>query len=65
MKKFIPYEKMSKRMKKEADKQKRKDWGVLSPVTRKSKNAKIYDRKKIRSMDRNDHGTDFYFFADD
>ena len=33
-KKFVPYDKMSKRARKEADKQKRGDWGAVNPVTR-------------------------------
>lgn len=44
MDKFIPYEKLSKKEKKEQNKKRRKDWGSLNPVTRKPKNPKAYDR---------------------
>ncbi len=47
MKKFIPYEKMSKKQKREIDKSKRNIWTV-NPVTRKSENKKAYNRKKLR-----------------
>ncbi len=48
MKKFIPREKMSKKARKELDKKNRATWGVLNPITRTSKNPKIYDRKKVQ-----------------
>lgn len=34
MKKFVPYEKMSKRKRKEIDKEKRGDWGNINPVSK-------------------------------
>lgn len=34
MEKFIPYEKLSKKKKRELNKRKRKDWGNISPVTK-------------------------------
>ncbi len=52
MERFVPYEKMSKRMQKEFNKKQRRDWGLTNPATRKEKNAKAYNRKKLRSMDR-------------
>ena len=48
MNKFIPYEKLSKKKKRELDAKRRKTWGPMSPVTRKPKNPKAYDRKKAR-----------------
>lgn len=51
MKKFIPFEKLSKRKKVEISQMRRKHWGNLSPVTRKSKNPKAYDRKKRPDFD--------------
>lgn len=48
MKKFIPYEKLSKKEKRKLDQAKRKTWGELNPVTRKSNNSKAYDRKMHR-----------------
>ena len=49
MSKFIPYEKLSKKKKRELDRQKRTDWGILNPVTRTSRNPKAYNRSKARS----------------
>lgn len=48
MEKFIPYEKLSKKKKRELDKARRGTWGELSPVTRRAQNAKVYDRSKAR-----------------
>ena len=53
MKQFIPYEKLSKRQKREADAQARGQWSI-SPVTRKPQNPKAYNRAKTRQRDRND-----------
>ena len=33
-KKFIPYDKMSKRSRKEIDKERRNDWGEINPVSK-------------------------------
>jgi hypothetical protein len=48
MKKFVPYEKLSKKDRRERDRAARRDWGVLSPVTRRPENPKAYDRARIR-----------------
>ena len=40
MEKFIPYEKLSKKKRRELDKRKRGSWGGLNPVTRTPKNPK-------------------------
>ena len=45
MEKFIPKEKMSKKLKKKLDAQKRTLWTV-NPVTKKTESAKAYNRKK-------------------
>ena len=47
MEKFVPYEKLSKKKKKELDSAKRTVWTV-SPVTRKPENPKAYNRKKAQ-----------------
>ena len=52
--KFIPYEKLSKRGKREIDKRKRKRWGQINPITRITKNKKLYNRKNIRADENND-----------
>lgn len=46
MEKFVPYEKLSKRKKREIASKLRGSWGNLNPVTRKSENPKAYHRKK-------------------
>ena len=49
MVKFIPYEKLSKKEKRKVDATKRTTWGTISPVTRKPKNSRAYDRKKTQN----------------
>ena len=48
MDKFIPYEKLSPKKKRETDKEKRGVWYGINPVTRKPGNPKAYNRKKDR-----------------
>lgn len=52
--KFVPYEKMSKKQKKEMDSQKRVTWGDSSPVTRYPRHSAAYDRNKEKEKSRND-----------
>ena len=47
MKKFIPYEKLSKKKQRELDALRRNVW-TISPVTRKPENSKAYNRKKAQ-----------------
>ena len=64
MKKFILYEKLSKKEKRKIDQAKRQTWGELNPVTRKPANSKAYNRNKSRNWKRDDHETNsgsFYF----
>ena len=44
--KFIPFEKRSKREQRELNATRRKNWGEISPVTRKAPNPKAYNRRK-------------------
>ncbi|MDR0862741.1 MAG: hypothetical protein LBN30_08235 [Oscillospiraceae bacterium] len=48
MQKFTPFEKLSKKQKRELNAARRRNWGAVSPVTRVPKNPKAYDRKKSR-----------------
>ena len=48
MEKFIPYEKLSKKKRREVSSARRGSWGSLNPVTRKPENPKTYNRKKAR-----------------
>ncbi len=47
MEKFIPYEKLSKKKKRELDAARRKVWNI-SPVTRVPANPSAYNRKKAQ-----------------
>lgn len=46
MNRFIPYEKLSKKKKKELDNAKRGSWHGVNPVTRRAESKKTYHRKK-------------------
>ncbi len=54
MDKFVPYEKLSKKKKRELDLKRRKTWGRLSPVTRRPDDPKSYKRKKRMPADQDD-----------
>lgn len=60
MEKFVPFDKMSKKKKKEINALKRKTWGTLNPVTRKTKNKKAYDRRKARKLSDDFNSALFY-----
>ncbi len=49
MKQFIPYEKLSKKKKRELDQKSRGSWGAINPVTKRPPNPKAYNRKKARN----------------
>jgi hypothetical protein len=51
MEKFIAYEKLSKKKKRELDAKRRDSWGGVNPVTRKPENPKAYNRRKARKWD--------------
>ncbi len=54
MEKFVPYEKLSKKKKRERNAGRRTLWAI-SPVTRRSENPKAYNRKKAqKGMDDSD-----------
>ena len=44
--KYVPLDKRSKKKQKEYHDLKRKGWGEFSPITRKTTNQKVYNRKK-------------------
>ena len=48
MKKFIPYEKLSKKEQQKINKAKRGTWGALNPVTRKPQNSKASNRQRTQ-----------------
>ncbi len=60
MNKFVPFEKLSKRAKRELQEKNRGTWGPINPTTRKPPNPKAYNRKKARSkFDESDGGVLF------
>jgi len=50
MKRFVSYEKLSKKKKREINAAKRATWGALNPATRKPKNPKAYDRASEKTL---------------
>ena len=48
MDRFIPYEKLSKKKKREQNAEKRNVW-TINPATRRSKNPKAYNIKKAQN----------------
>ena len=61
MEKFIPYEKLSKKKKRELDAGRRTVW-TISPVTRKGENPKAYNRRKAQKR-MEDTGSVLSFFG--
>ena len=55
MKKFIPYEKLSKKEKRKLNTARRRTWGECSPVTRKPESSKAYNRNKSRNWKYDNH----------
>lgn len=51
MERYIPFEKLSKRKQRELSAKRRGSWGGISPVTRRPKNPRAYDRKKTPRWD--------------
>jgi len=61
MNKFVPYDKLSKKKKKELNAEKRTVW-FMDPVTRKSENPRAYNRRKaLRTL--NDSGSERSAFS--
>jgi len=54
MEKFIPYEKLSKKEKRRRNAGRRGGWGARSPVTRREKNPRAYDRRKAQRSELTD-----------
>ncbi len=63
MEKFVPYAKMSKKLKKQTDRARRNTWGPLDPVTRVKKSGKLYDRKRARRRDDDRMGAFLFAFS--
>ena len=54
MERFIPYEKLSKKKKRELNQAKRGSWGGLSPVTRRTENPRAYNRRKAQRREKDE-----------
>ena len=54
MKKMIPLSKQTKRLQKAHHNQKRRSWGNVCPVTRIVESKKVYDRKELKKLLRNE-----------
>ena len=61
-KKHVPVSKQTKRRQKEYHTAQRKNWGDINPVTRKSPNLKVYNRKKSERQYEYDCYSDFLFY---
>ena len=62
MEKLVPYDKLSKKKKKELDKARRGSWYGINPVTRKPENSRAYNRKKARTWSDDSTTVLFFFF---
>lgn len=49
MQKFIPFAKLSKKAQQAINKNRRKNWGNIAPVTKRPANSKAYNRKKAQA----------------
>ena len=54
MEKFVSYEKLSKKKKRELNQKRRSSWYGVNPVTRKPANPKAYNRQKARKWNYDD-----------
>ena len=63
MKKFVPYEKLSKSKKRELDRKKRVTWRNVKPVTRKVETKEHYKRKSRNFTDYSDGFGTFTFYS--
>ena len=61
--KFVPYEKLSKKKRRELDSLRRGSWGGLNPVTRKPENPKAYNRRKAQDWKNYSDHCAFPFYA--
>ena len=53
MEKFVPYQKLSKKKRRELNAKRREIWPI-SPITRKPENPKAYNRKKAHRRENDD-----------
>ena len=58
-KRFTERQKLSKKARRALDNQARATWGSLKPTANKIDSAKLYNRKRFRSADPGEYGSDF------
>ncbi|MCL2362452.1 MAG: hypothetical protein FWC73_11645 [Defluviitaleaceae bacterium] len=63
--KYIPLDKRSKVKQKEFHSKQRKSWGEINPITRKTQNKKLYNRKKSEWRRQSDPSVGFFIFKGD
>jgi hypothetical protein len=63
MEKFIPFKKRSKKKQQEANLERRKSWGNISPVTRRPPNPKAYNRKKAQKWNNDSSSVPFVLWS--
>lgn len=56
---YVPYEKSSKKEKRQRDRERRNDWGGLNPATRVVPNKRKEKRRKDDYYDREDYDYDY------
>ena len=61
MNRFIPREKLSKKARKQLDRERRAFWPI-PPITRKVESAKLYSRKRKAHAGAHDDGMSFCFY---
>ena len=59
--KYVPLDKRTKKQQKQYNDMQRRGWGEFSPVTRKTANAKVYNRKKPERWHEYEPGSGFCF----
>ena len=63
MEKFVPYQKLSKKKRRELNAKRREIWPI-SPITRKPENPKAYNRKKAQRRENDDsRSVRFFLFS--
>lgn len=48
-KRFVPYEKLSKKKRRALDGLRRGDWGGVNPVTKRPERTGVYKRRKVKA----------------
>ena len=66
MEKFVSYEKLSKKKKRELNAKRRNTWSGVNPVTRKPANPKAYNRQKAQKWSFDDSSSVlFYLYSNE